>query len=146
VVVADLQLNHDQAEAVDRILDWLYVADAPFVLGGYAGTGKTTVSAHLPALLGLDPADVLFLAPTNQAVRVLRRRLAAPSPTNTVFSHLYVGMARHCERCPAEGGQRDAGDGGRPGRGGRPGLPRGAARRRLLRAGPEARASWRATR
>jgi exodeoxyribonuclease-5 len=104
VAVADLQLNDDQAEAVDRILDWMYVADAPFVLGGYAGTGKTTVSAHLPALLGLDPADVLFLAPTNQAVRVLRRRLAAPSPTNTVFSHLYVGMARHCERCPAEAG------------------------------------------
>lgn len=100
----DFQLNEDQADAVDRILDWLYVADSPFVLGGYAGTGKTTLSARLPALLGLDPADVLFLTPTNQAQKVLRRRLAAPGPTNTVFSHLYVGLPRHCERCPAEAG------------------------------------------
>jgi exodeoxyribonuclease V len=97
-----VELNDDQADAVERIAAWYRSGSTEaFVLGGYAGTGKTTVTARLPELLGLDPREVLFLTPTNQATRVLRRKLAAPSDTGTVFGYLYVGLPTHCERCPA---------------------------------------------
>jgi exodeoxyribonuclease V len=98
---ATVDLNDDQAGAVEDMRRWWRArSDAPFVLGGYAGTGKTTVSARLPQLLGIDPDDVQFLAPTNQARAVLRRKMAGAAPCRTVFSYLYLPHPVHCTDCP----------------------------------------------
>lgn len=94
-------LSAEQRAALDALGAHLARGEArPFALGGYAGTGKTTVAAALPAYLGVDPADVLYLAPTNQARNVLAGKTGGASELNTVFGHLYHGLAVHCAECP----------------------------------------------
>jgi len=114
-----VELNDDQLDAVDRIRAWYRWGGetGPFVLGGYAGTGKTTVTAALPDLLGLAGDEVLFLTPTNQACRVLRGKLAAADPggrarsvVTTVARYLYENTAVHCAVCPAYGREEDEAD------------------------------------
>jgi exodeoxyribonuclease-5 len=71
-------LSTDQAEALRQIGAWYRSKSAPYMtLGGYAGTGKTTLVAYLrQALHQLDPeARVAFCAYTGKASRVLQERL-----------------------------------------------------------------------
>jgi exodeoxyribonuclease-5 len=70
-------LNPDQVEALQAILAWLKRPKEPFfVLSGFAGTGKTfTVKQLRREKLG---GRVVFTAPTNKAVRVLRETLTEP--------------------------------------------------------------------
>lgn len=68
-----MQLNEEQADALDKIKAWLRFSDSQFfVLSGSAGTGKTFTSSEI-ILSQLDKEVITAVtAPTNKAVRVLR--------------------------------------------------------------------------
>jgi exodeoxyribonuclease-5 len=71
-------LSLDQANALRQIGAWYKGRTAPYLtLGGYAGTGKTTLIAYLrKALSDYDPnVRVAFCAYTGKAARVLQERL-----------------------------------------------------------------------
>jgi len=66
-----MELSPDQQEAVDRILAWIDSPEKTLTLGGYAGTGKTTIIAHLLNLLKMR---VSVCALTGKAASVLRSK------------------------------------------------------------------------
>src|ERR1700745_281442 len=71
-------LSSDQSEALKQIGAWYRSKSSPFMtLGGYAGTGKTTLIAYLRKALRDydDSASVAFCAYTGKAARVLQERL-----------------------------------------------------------------------
>jgi exodeoxyribonuclease-5 len=73
-----ITLSLEQAEAIRQIGMWYKAKSAPFItLGGYAGTGKTTLIAYLRQALGDfdDAASVAFCAYTGKATRVLETKL-----------------------------------------------------------------------
>jgi len=73
-----LPLTADQAAAADRFALWLeQPADGrPFVLAGFAGTGKTHLSMRLLRRVEERGLCWTVVAPTHKAVDVLRRHLA----------------------------------------------------------------------
>lgn len=76
--MADYQLSQDQAKTLQAIGAWYKSKTAPFItLGGYAGTGKTTLIAYLRKALQdyEDTTKVAFCAFTGKASRVLADRL-----------------------------------------------------------------------
>lgn len=71
-------LSTDQAQALRQIGAWYRAKSSPYItLGGYAGTGKTTLIAYLRrALRDFDEgATVAFCAYTGKAARVLSDKL-----------------------------------------------------------------------
>jgi exodeoxyribonuclease-5 len=71
-------LSVDQANALRQIGAWYRNKTSPYLtLGGYAGTGKTTLIAYLRKALREHEADasVAFCAYTGKAARVLQERL-----------------------------------------------------------------------
>ncbi len=71
-------LSQDQAAALKQIGAWYRGKTAPYLtLGGYAGTGKTTLVAYLRQALADfdDDATVGFCAYTGKATRVLQEKL-----------------------------------------------------------------------
>ena len=71
-------LTADQKRAASAFEAWLAQADAsePFVLSGYAGTGKTFLSMQLLARVEARGLCWTVVAPTHKAVGVLRSHLA----------------------------------------------------------------------
>ena len=81
-----MKLSREQDKALDLIQQWLRQRDVQsFSLGGYAGTGKTTLMQHF--INGLDNPP-LCLAPTGKAASVLQSKLAN-AKVSTVHSALY---------------------------------------------------------
>ena len=74
---ADLILTEDQQKAADAFSDWLQQKDAglPFVLSGYAGSGKTFLSMRLLRQVESSGLCWTVVAPTHKAVGVLRQAL-----------------------------------------------------------------------
>jgi exodeoxyribonuclease V len=73
-------LSQDQAAALREIGAWYRSKSMPYMtLGGYAGTGKTTLIAYLRKALREhdETATVAFCAYTGKAARVLQERLRA---------------------------------------------------------------------
>ncbi|HUD11913.1 MAG TPA: AAA family ATPase, partial [Candidatus Saccharimonadia bacterium] len=71
-------LSVDQAAALREIGAWYRAKSSPYLtLGGYAGTGKTTLIAYLrKALTDFDSdLSVGFCAYTGKATRVLQEKL-----------------------------------------------------------------------
>jgi exodeoxyribonuclease-5 len=70
-------LTADQGSAAEAFANWLTSkADgSPFVLSGYAGTGKTYLSMHLLAQVEAAGLCWTVVAPTHKAVGVLRANL-----------------------------------------------------------------------
>lgn len=71
-------LSVDQAEALRRVGAWYRGKSEPYLtLGGYAGTGKSTLIAYLRQALREhdDDAKVAFCAYTGKATRVLQEKL-----------------------------------------------------------------------
>lgn len=61
-------------------------------ISGLAGTGKSTIVAHLLEATGLRPDDVVFLAPTGKACKGLRKKLKEQdikSEASTIHSAIY---------------------------------------------------------
>lgn len=71
-----MKLNEDQLNAIAEMQDFATSSEEQFfLLLGPAGTGKTTCVKNL---IGLVTGKVVFTAPTNKAVRVLRDTLRTP--------------------------------------------------------------------
>ncbi len=101
-------LTADQQAAAAAFAAWLAEpADGtPFVLSGYAGTGKTFLSGQLLARVEASGLCWTVVAPTHKAVGVLRGQLAAAglSPTwfpSTIHRLLRLKLRRQgdLERC-----------------------------------------------
>ncbi len=91
-------LSQDQASALSAIGEWYRGKTAPYItLGGYAGTGKTTLVTLLrQALQEFDPKlSVAFCAYTGKASQVLRNKLREQKVlrrgdnTSTIHSLIY---------------------------------------------------------
>jgi exodeoxyribonuclease-5 len=68
------QLSPDQVIAVERAVEWYnspFAKAEPFYLRGPAGSGKTTVAAHILAAMA---TTTQALAPTNRAAKILRNK------------------------------------------------------------------------
>lgn len=73
-------LSIDQAKAIQAIGAWYRSKASPYItLGGYAGTGKTTLIAYVRQAMGSldETTTVAFCAYTGKATRVLAERLHA---------------------------------------------------------------------
>lgn len=76
--MSDFSLSSDQAKALEQLLGWIKKPVGPAItLGGYAGTGKTTVAAALRAVLAQKNSErrIAFCAFTGKASQVLRNTL-----------------------------------------------------------------------
>ncbi len=109
-------LTCDQQAACTAFATWLAEPEAglPFVLSGYAGTGKTFLSMRFLALAEAAGLCWTVVAPTHKAVGVLRSHLLAAglSPTwypSTIHRLLRLRLRRQgdLERC--EEGEQTAG-------------------------------------
>ena len=76
-----VELNPCQEDAVEKFSKWISSdSREPFVLAGYAGSGKTTVVNHFVSELFQSgqikqAEDIKFLTPTNKAAQVLKAKL-----------------------------------------------------------------------
>lgn len=71
-------LSVDQAEVLNAIIHWLNTLDSPYItLGGYAGTGKTTLISLLRNLIHKQQPEkkVAFASYTGKASQVLKQKL-----------------------------------------------------------------------
>lgn len=91
------QLNSEQALALDAMLAWFQSPSQYFLLRGSAGVGKTFVArAFADAVRG----RLVFTAPTNKAVKVLRSSLtdkAYKPECRTIFSLLGLRLEANGE-------------------------------------------------
>lgn len=97
------KLSTDQAQAITAIGKWLKDQNDPYLtLGGYAGTGKTTLMAMLRQILRTNRPEmkVAFAAYTGKAALVLKKRLkeAKILQTKDSVSTLHSLMYRRKER------------------------------------------------
>ena len=79
--VGELALTPDQQAVQAAFATWLAAPSdgTPFVLSGYAGSGKTFLSIRLLALVESSGLCWTVVAPTHKAVGVLRRQLELAS-------------------------------------------------------------------
>ncbi len=78
--MTSLNVTHDQKEVLRSILEWLAESRRPaLTLGGYAGTGKSTLLAILRLILHTKRPKwrVAFAAYTGKAAQVLAEKLSA---------------------------------------------------------------------
>ncbi|MCP9806164.1 AAA family ATPase [Cyanobium sp. T1B-Tous] len=101
-------LTADQQAAAAAFADWLAAPGdgTPFVLSGYAGTGKTFLSMRLLAQVEATGLCWTVVAPTHKAVGVLRSHLALAGLSPTWFPstihrllRLKLKRQRDLERC-----------------------------------------------
>lgn len=83
--ISGVTLTEEQDDALRDILDWTRSGLPEFSLGGYAGTGKTTMLREVVERLS-ERGTVKVLAPTGKAAQVLRRKGVE---AETVHSFLY---------------------------------------------------------
>lgn len=70
-----MELSKEQDSAKDIVLDWFYGSNKPiFIMGGYAGTGKTTLLGYIRNQLPPD-IKVAFCCYTAKAASVLKFKL-----------------------------------------------------------------------
>ena len=86
-----ISLTDEQNDAVKQIKIWFdrfrSSDQEPFILGGYAGTGKSTLLAFIIDHLGLNMDDVHFCAFTGKASLVLNKK---GLPATTIHRLLYI--------------------------------------------------------
>lgn len=86
--VADLKLNSQQQDAVTRMISYIGSKDRdPFILQGYAGTGKTTLVRRLLEEAPVRLNRIALAAPTNRAAKVLANKTGVH--TTTVHGLIY---------------------------------------------------------
>ncbi len=95
--------SQQQAAAIAAIETWFRSRTREqqvFRLFGYAGTGKTTITAMAIQTLGLEPmtpgglGGVLFAAFTGKAALVMTRKGTPPRPPGVMNSRPSASMAR----------------------------------------------------
>lgn len=80
-----MKLSPKQNEILERI--YAFQSSKPFFLGGFAGTGKTTLLRKIEEDY---PNMALFLAPTGKACQVLKTKLPSSAKVQTIHSLLYT--------------------------------------------------------
>ena len=83
-----MELSEDQAKVYGEMRDWLARPSSMLTVGGYAGTGKTTLLSRLIA----DHPSTRFVcaAYTGKAANVLAQKLPGEVSVSTLHSLLYV--------------------------------------------------------
>jgi exodeoxyribonuclease-5 len=81
----NVRLTKEQARALDDILDLYRVGARVITLGGYAGTGKTTLLGALPEFID----RIWFASFTGKSASVLRAKLPYGSKVSTIHRMLY---------------------------------------------------------
>jgi exodeoxyribonuclease-5 len=88
--------------AINGVKDWY--KDDPlkrhFYLGGFAGTGKSTLLPVLIDALDIDPSDIAFMAPTGKAARVMRTKLKeadVSADCKTIHSSIYLPSSQKAD-------------------------------------------------
>ena len=113
---ADLRLTEDQTQAAAAFSDWLQQKDSglPFVLSGFAGSGKTFLSMRLLREVEATGLCWTVVAPTHKAVGVLRQALTLEGlhPTwypSTIHRLLRLKLKRQGDRELCEATEQTAG-------------------------------------
>lgn len=87
----DIKFSKAQEETLNSVLDWYLTNSKPFLtLGGYAGTGKSTLVGYFRKLLSKQSPNtkVAFCSYTGKASRVLKQKLI---DADTLIPGDYVG-------------------------------------------------------
>ena len=84
--------TRDQREALDRILAWFSEGGKTLTLGGYAGTGKTTLLGQVRRRL--PHIRMVYASYTGKAVQVLRTKLPPGTEISTLHRLLYTPTHR----------------------------------------------------
>lgn len=87
----NLELSEKQQKTLENILGWYKDSKTQYItLGGYAGTGKTTLMGYLSNILRKDKKElkIAFCSFTGKASRVLQGKL---KDTNSIYKNDYVG-------------------------------------------------------
>jgi hypothetical protein len=82
-----MPLTPQQQELTERLRTFFDSKDRYFILKGYAGTGKTYLIGQLAKELAAKNREVVLLAPTGRAARVLSRKTGCPA--STIHRHIY---------------------------------------------------------
>ncbi len=86
--MSKLEFSDDQRQALETIKGWLKSPDPILTLGGYAGSGKSTVIQEVVRSLAPSAAVV---APTGKAVSVLKRKGLRDATTLHGLIYLVTG-------------------------------------------------------
>jgi exodeoxyribonuclease-5 len=97
-----------QETALSKACDWYNNVGAfrsqfgspEFILGGYAGTGKSTILPLFVDRIGLNPDNIEFCAPTGKAAKVMTEKLKAygiSKRARTIHSLIYRPKALRAE-------------------------------------------------
>lgn len=88
-MTAQLIFTADQNQALEQFLVFLRAAASRkvWVLTGYAGTGKSTLIAHIVQQMRSEQLSFKLLAPTGRAAKVLSNY--ASYPASTIHRHIY---------------------------------------------------------
>ncbi len=89
--MSDFVFSKNQDKVIDTLLQWFKSSKNDYItLGGYAGTGKTTILAHIGKLVHKEKKEIkiAFCSYTGRASRVLERRL---NESGYDFSYDYIG-------------------------------------------------------
>ncbi len=63
-------------------------------IGGYAGTGKSTILPFILEDLGYEPSTVAFMAPTGKAAKIMRNKLKQQNYPKAVTSTIHSAIYR----------------------------------------------------
>lgn len=89
-------LTPHQEEAVKRFTEWYHNnRQGHFYLGGYAGTGKSTILPPIVESTGLDLNAIAFCAPTGKAAKVMSTKMKASGldvMATTIHKLIYTPM------------------------------------------------------
>jgi len=84
---SQIQLTQDQQFALDKIKAFVESDNQVFVLHGYAGTGKTTILKLITEQLRAGGRQVVLMAPTGRAAKILRDKTGMDA--STLHSGIY---------------------------------------------------------
>lgn len=105
--MTDIQLSPDQQDALDSIVSW-YRNNPNYsylTLGGYAGSGKTTLISEFAHTGEVKLHEIAFVAYTGKAVNVMRKKLKAAGLGNARVStiHRLIYIPRITIMCRVSG-------------------------------------------
>lgn len=89
-------LSEHQGDAVRTVVSRLKGAhpEPLTYIGGYAGTGKSTILPHILTDLGFEPQTVAFVAPTGKAAKIMRNKLKAQGYPNSIATTIHSAIYR----------------------------------------------------
>lgn len=103
------QLSNQQEQAVKGFVSWYQNhAQGFFYLGGYAGTGKSTILPYLVEGAGLNPSEIAFCAPTGKAAKVMTTKMQAAglsSIASTIHKLIYTPLDKKVAAIEAKMGE-----------------------------------------